>query len=322
MEVVLAFAGAVAVFLLGMERVAEALEQVGPDRVEPALTRLSRTPGRGVVVGIAVTTLLDSSSAVIVLLIALVHARALSFRNALGIVLGANIGTTVGSQVIALDLGWLAPGMLVVGVAGRLVARAPDTRAALGVVQGIGLLFLGLELLDASVAPLHGAPEVLAWLERLEDPLQGAVAGALVTTVLQSSSATVGLAIGLAKAGVLSLPAGVAVMLGAEVGTCADTLVASVGRTRSALRVGLFHLAFNVVTVVVGLCAVDLLVAGAVGLAPGAAPARHLANAHVLFNVIGALACLPFVDAAADALVRLVPERGEVLGEGAAQPAG
>lgn len=309
LEIALALLGAVALFLFGLEAVSEALGEVNGGRLEEALERGSRTPLRGLLAGILVTGLLDSSSAVIVLLVALVNARRLPFANALGVVLGANIGTTIGSQVIALDLAWLAPALLAVGVFGRLVVRAPVVRTALGVLQGLGLVFLGLELMDVAVLPLRSDPAVLAALQELTSPVHGAAAGALVTLLIQSSSATVGIAIGLASKGLLPLSAGVAVMLGAEIGTCADTLVASVGRTRSALRVGLFHLGFNVVSVAVGLLAIETLTSAAVALSPLGSLGRQLANAHVLFNVLGALVALPFVPAAARALEAWVPER-------------
>jgi phosphate:Na+ symporter len=314
MSIGLAVATSIAVFLLGMDLLADALRAVGPERLEPWLARVSRTPLRAVGVGIAVTALLDSSSAVIVLLLALVSTGALAWRPALGVVLGSNIGTTIGSQVIALDLGWLGPGLLVAGVVGSLVARNPTVAEASRVARGMGLLFVGLGMLDDAVRPLRDDPTVLGWLRGLEDPVTGALAGGLTTVVIQSSSATVGVAIGLAKAGVLTLPAGVSVMLGAEIGTCADTLVAAAGRGPAAMRVGAFHLGFNVVSVMVGLALIGPLAAVASWATDDVG--QQLANAHVLFNSLGALVALPLLGVAARGLERLWPDAAPGVGEG------
>lgn len=301
--------GALATFLLGLELLSEALEARGVARVKPMLARFSRTPLLGILTGALATAVLDSSSAVIVLLIALVQARVLAFRNALGIVLGANIGTTVGSQIIALDLTAWAPILLMVGVAGRLAFKQEALRTTAEVLTGLGLVFWGLGLMDLAVHPLRDSEQVLDALATFEDPVQGALAGGLATLIIQSSSATVGIAIGLAKSGILTLPAGVAIMLGAEIGTCADTLVATIGRSREAIRVGIFHLVFNILSVIGGLMMVEPLTEAAILISPEAGPGRQIANAHVMFNVAGALLAVGFVPWAADRLERWIPDR-------------
>lgn len=308
--------GALATFLLGLELLSEALEAQGVARVKPWLARFSRTPGLGVVTGAVATTVLDSSSAVIVLLIALVQARVLPMRNALGIVLGANIGTAVGSQVLALDVTAWAPGVLLLGVMGRVLSKHPGLKTAAEVATGLGLVFWGLGLMDLAVHPLRDSAHVLELLATFEDPVQGALAGGAATLVIQSSSATVGIAIGLAKSGILTLPAGIAIMLGAEIGTCADTLVATVGRSRAAVQVGVFHLLFNVVSVAAGLALVGPLTDLAVWVSPEAGIGRQIANAHLMFNVAGALAAVGFVPWVAARMEAAwpggAPSRGEV----------
>ncbi|TGD77602.1 Na/Pi symporter [Hymenobacter wooponensis] len=171
-----------------------------------------------------------SSSVVIILAIALVSAGALPFRNSLGVVLGANIGTTIPSQLFAFDLGQYAvvamlPGLLLLSFAkkrtGRTMGRA---------LFCFGLLFFSLFIIGEAAAPLKDYEAVQAWLLKLENPVRGAGAGALITLLIQSSSATLGMVIKLAAKGLLTLPAGIAVMLGAELGTCSDTLLATLGR--------------------------------------------------------------------------------------------
>ncbi|PCC67797.1 phosphate:Na+ symporter [Nannocystis exedens] len=307
--IVLSVLGALALFLLGLEELSSALQSLGSERIRAWLLRMSRRPWLALLTGVWTTALLDSSSAVIVLLIALVDADALDFENALGIVLGANIGTTVSSQIIALNIGQAAPVLLFVGVLGRLFARSQRTELRLRVLTGVGLVFYGLEAVEAAVEPLRAAPDVLAWLQSLTEPMRGLVAGGLVTLVIQSSSATLGLAIQVCNGGMMPLTAGVSVMLGAEIGTCADTLVACSGRSRAAVRTGLFHLLFNIVSVALGAVCIGVLTAGAAALSPGASAGRQLANAHVLFNTIAALLALPLVPWAARGLRRWLPDR-------------
>ncbi|WAS91102.1 Na/Pi cotransporter family protein [Nannocystis punicea] len=309
--VALQFVAALALFLLGLEELSQALRALESARVRGWLARLSRAPWLALLTGVWVTALLDSSSAVIVLLIALVDSKTLDFENALGIVLGANIGTTVSSQVIALDIGRLAPVLLLIGVIGQLLSRSERASLRLRVAIGVGLIFTGLEQIEAAVEPLREAPAVLTWLDSLTDPARGILAGGFFTLVIQSSSATLGVAIQLCLAGLMSLPAGVAVMLGAEIGTCADTLVATLGRSRSALRVAVFHLGFNVVSVVLGVLCIDWLVTASTSLSPAAGPGRQLANAHTLFNTLAAVLVLPLLSRATAALRWALPERAE-----------
>ncbi|MDF7813971.1 Na/Pi symporter [Hymenobacter sp. YC55] len=282
-------------FLYAVSRLALALRQVAGDRVKNVLDRFTKTVPLAILTGTVVTTLLDSSSVVIILAIALVSAGALPFRNSLGVVLGANIGTTISSQLFAFDLGQYAvvamlPGLLLLSLSkkrrGRTIGRA---------LFCFGLLFFSLFLIGEAAAPLKDYKGVQDWLLKLENPVRGAGAGALLTLLIQSSSATLGMVIKLADKGLLSLPAGIAVMLGAELGTCSDTLLATVGRGRPALRTGLFHLGFNVLSITLGLLLISPFTALVLRLAGHADVARQIAHAHVLFNVAGVLLFAPLL---------------------------
>ena len=303
----LALSGLV-LFLYAVSRLSLALRHVAGERVKGILDRFTRTVPMAILTGTVVTTLLDSSSVVIILAIALVSAGALPFRNSLGVVLGANIGTTISSQLFAFDLGQYAvvamlPGLLLLTWSkkrrGRTIGRA---------VFCFGLLFFSLFLIGEAAAPLKNYPGVEAWLLKLEHPLRGAGAGALITLVIQSSSATLGMVIKLAAKGLLTLPAGIAVMLGAELGTCSDTLLATVGRGRNALKTGLFHLGFNAICITLGLLLIGPFTALVLRLAGAADVARQIAHAHVLFNVGGVLLFAPFVPLCQRLLDAWLPE--------------
>ncbi|HEX8328076.1 MAG TPA: Na/Pi symporter [Hymenobacter sp.] len=282
-------------FLYAVSRLALALRHVAGERAKGVLDRFTKTIPMAILTGTVVTTLLDSSSVVIILAIALVSAGALPFRNSLGVVLGANIGTTISSQLFAFDLGQYAVVAMLPGLLLLSLSKKRNGRTAGRALFCFGLLFFSLFLIGEAAAPLKDYRGVQAWLLKLENPIRGAGAGALITLVIQSSSATLGMVIKLAAKGLLTLPAGVAVMLGAELGTCSDTLLATVGRGRPAIKTGLFHVFFNVVSISLGLLLIGPFTALVLRLAGQTDVARQIAHAHVLFNVAGVLLFAPLV---------------------------
>lgn len=306
--IVLGVAAGLALFLFGVTLLAEALRRVAGERMRKFLERCTTNRFAAVGTGTVATTLLDSSSVTIIMVIALVDSGVLAFTRSLGVILGANIGTTISSQIIAFDVDRYAPFAL---VAGLLLAAmgGSGTQKQLGrVILGIGLVFYGLGEMDQAVSPLKEQQSFIDWMVRLENPLLGAAVGALVTIIIQSSSATLGIIITLAGQGLLTLPAGIALMLGAEIGTCADTLLACIGRSRAALRAGVFHLMFNVTTVAIGLLLTREIATLAQRITPSAGVERYVANAHVLFNFAGVLAVLPFLPLIARGLHQLIPD--------------
>lgn len=312
--IALGLVAGLALFLYGVARLADGMREVAGERLRRVLARATTNRVTGVLTGALATAVLDSSSVTIIMVIALVDARALSFVRSLGVILGANIGTTVSSQIIALDVGRYAPVALGAGLAVSVLGRTRGWKHAGTALFGLGLVFFGLGQMGAAVEPLQESGRFARWMERLERPVVGVAVGALTTLVIQSSSATLGMAVTLASQGLLSLPAGVAVMLGAEIGTCADTLVATLGRSREALRAGLFHLLFNLATVAVGVWCVEPL--AALARAMGGDAARQVANAHVAFNTLGVAAALTVLAPAARGLERLIPARAAAPGPG------
>lgn len=306
--IVLGVLAGLALFLFGVTLLADALKRLAGDRMRRLLERCTTNRFAGVATGTAATTLLDSSSVTIIMVIALVDAGVLAFTRSLGVILGANIGTTISSQIIALDVDRYAPIALVLGLLFTALGGSRRQKQAGRVILGMGLVFYGLGEMDQAVSPLKDQQSFIDWMVRLENPLLGAAIGALVTIVIQSSSATLGIVITLAGQGLLTLPAGIALMLGAEIGTCADTLLACIGRSRAALRAGVFHLMFNVTTVAIGLTLTREIAAVAQRVTPGAGVERFVANAHVLFNVAGVLIVLPFLPLIARGLYQLIPD--------------
>jgi phosphate:Na+ symporter len=217
----------------------------------------------------------------------------------------------VSSQIIAFGATDYFGVVLAIGAALRFLSRRERLKTWGRAVMGLGFVFLGLEEIEGAMEPLESSEAFLGMMERLENPLYGILVGAAVTAVIQSSSATMGIVIVLAAQGAMTLDAGIAVLMGAELGTCVDTLASTIGQPRTAVRTGVFHLLFNLFNVLLLVSFTSQLAALATSITPGTGPdtvARQIANAHVAFNVIGVLAVLPFLRHAARWLERLIPD--------------
>ena len=302
-----ALAGLV-LFIYGVTQLATGLTEINSQRMRTWLSRFTTNRFAGVVTGGIATTLLESSSVTIIMVIAMVSGGVLTFVQSLGVVLGANVGTAVGAQIIALHIGEYAPLLMLLGMLLMFLGRS-DTRRQIGMVLlGFGLVFYGLGAIDNAMKPLRNFEPFVRWMRTLGDvPLYGAAVGCAVTLVIQSSSATVAIIVTLAISGMISLQAGVAIMLGAEIGTCSDTLLATIGRGRPALRTGAFHFLFNLVSAVLGVIFAKQLVQLVQALSPDVSVGRQIANAQILFNLIGVAVALPILPAIARLLERAIP---------------
>lgn len=307
--------GAVAglvLFIYGVTKLSEGLEDLGTDRMKSLLSKWTTNRFAGVLTGAVATTLLESSSVTIIMVIAMVSAGVLTFVQSLGVVLGSNIGTAVGAQIISLNIELYVPILMFAGLLLLFVGKT-GTQKNLGLILlGFGLMFYGLEAIDEAMKPFRNYQPFIDWMQILgKNPLLGAIVGAIFTIIIQSSSATVAIVITLASSGLISLPAGIAIMLGAEVGTCADTLVATIGRGRPALRTGVFHLLFNLVSAILGILFAPLLVQLVLAISGGAGVGRQIANAQIIFNMIGVVVVIAFLPVIAQFLERLIPDARE-----------
>ncbi|HAJ59695.1 MAG TPA: Na/Pi cotransporter family protein [Cyanobacteria bacterium UBA8543] len=302
-----ALAGLV-LFLYGVTRMAEGLKEVSGDRAKKILSKFTTNPFAGVLTGTVATTVLDSSSVTIIMVIAMVSAGLLTFVQSLGVVMGSNIGTTIGAQIIAFEINEYAPIALLIGAGLHFFGKTERQKHIGLVVFGVGLLFFGLDVIGDAMKPLEKYEPFINWMKTLgQHPLWGAGIGALFTILVQSSSATVGIIVTLASQGLIPLSAGIALMLGAEIGTCADTLVATIGRSRGAVRTGIFHLLFNLTTAAIGLTFATQLAQLAQWISSGADVPRQIANAQLIFNILGVALFIGFTPAIARGLSILVP---------------
>ena len=299
------------IFVFGVSNMSGGLKEIGSERMKQLLAKTTNNIFAAILVGITITTLLQSSSAAIIMLIAMVNAQLLTSRQSFGIILGSNIGTTIGSQIIAFDVGEYSAVPLVIGLVIFLAFKSEKTKQVGKSILGIGLIFFGLQYIGQSAEPLKDLPSFTTLMTRIENPYWGAVVGAVTTLIIQASSATIGITLSLANQGLITLPGAIAVMLGTEIGTCSDTLLASIGRSREAIRAGVFHLFFNVVSVILGLVLINPFVKLVVIISDDASLARQIANGHAMFNVFGILLFVGFVPVISKMLSRIIPDKAE-----------
>ena len=288
-EIILSVIAGLVLFLFAVNSLSETIKNALGDNASKSIQRYTSNTFSSLIVGIVATTLLDSSSAVIIITIVLVNSKLLTFKQAMGIVLGANIGTTVSSQIIAMDFGKYSPIFLLIGFILLFIAKTEKFSNIGKSILYFGVLFFGLYTMENAVEPLKDEAFFAEWMKKTESPVLGAIIGAVVTLVIQSSSATVGMAIILSKKGILSLTGGIAIMLGAELGTCSDTLLATIKGSRQALKTGLFHVSFNLISIILGLILFYPFVDLVKYVSTGASIERSVANAHMLFNILGVL---------------------------------
>lgn len=310
LPIILGLLAGLTLFLYGVTRLSLSLRKIAGEKMKRFLERFTSNVFVAVLSGTLVTIILDSSSITIIMIIALVNSKLISLNRAIGVIMGANIGTTVSSQIIAFQIEEYASLLLLVGFMIYFLSKKRKAVKYTGLALfGFGLIFFGLGLMGHAAEPLKDNNAFIDWIKTLENPWKGVLIGAGLTAIIQSSSATMGIVITLASQKMISLAVGVTVMLGAEIGTCADTLIASVGRSKEALKAGLFHLIFNIVTVVIGVIFYEAIASLSSTVTSDGNVARQIANAHMIFNIGGVLLFVWFTPQIANLLNRFVPER-------------
>jgi phosphate:Na+ symporter len=312
--------GGLALFLYGMDKMADALKAVAGDRMRQILARLTTNRFMGVITGALTTAVIQSSSVTTVLVVGFITAGLMSVAQSIGVIMGANIGTTITAQIVAFKVTQFSLAMVAVGFAMLFFAKRERTRHHGAGIMGLGLVFLGMSVMGDAMRPLRTYEPFLAWMVSMEVPWVGILAGALFTGLVQSSSATTGVVIVMASQGLIALPAGIAVCLGANIGTCVSAILAAVGKPREAMRAAGVHVLFNIAGVALWYAFIDDLAGVATWMSPtgadvpaadrlGAVTPRQIANAHSVFNVANTLVFIGFVPVFARLIQFLVPDR-------------
>ncbi|MDU3802342.1 Na/Pi cotransporter family protein [Paraclostridium bifermentans] len=310
MDIVISLMGGLGLFLYGMNLMAEGLEKSAGSKLKRIVELLTSNIFMGVIVGAFVTAIIQSSSATTVMVVGFVNAGIMNLTQAIGVIMGANIGTTVTAQLVSFDLNGMAPIALGIGIILYLFASKPKVKNIAEILIGFGILFTGMDFMKNAVEPLaeyKGFTDLLVGFG--DHPLLGLLLGFGITAIVQSSSASMGMLIALASQGLIPLNAALPILYGQNIGTCVTSLISSVGASRNAKRAAVMHLIFNVLGTAVFLIVLNKPVVSFVtNMNPGDV-ARQIANTHTLFNIISVIILLPFTKFIINLAIKLVPDK-------------
>ena len=321
---VMTLIGGLALFLYGMEKMSEGMKKSAGDRMRNILSALTNNRIIGMLVGAFVTMVIQSSSATTVMLVSFVQAQLMTFMQSLGVILGADIGTTITAQLVAFNLTDYALLMIAVGFFLMMFSKKDSTKHIGEAIMGFGILFFGMKLMSDAMKPLRTFQPFIDVMKELENPLWGLLIGTIFTALVQSSSAFTGIVIVLAQQGLLTLEAGIPLIFGANIGTCITAGLASIGTNREAKRVALAHVLFKVG----GVCLFIFWIPTYAEIIRSISPSsqgvgleklamdtpRQIANAHTIFNVSLAFIFLPFTTFFANTIMRLYPDKKQEVG--------
>lgn len=293
--IIIGLLGGLALFLYGMQMMSDGLEAAAGNKMKNILEKLTSNPIKGVLVGAVITAVIQSSSATTVMVVGFVNSGMMTLRQAVWIIMGANIGTTITGQLIALDVGAVAPLIAFIGVAAIVFIKNDKAHHIGKIFAGLGILFIGMEMMGDAMDPLKTNEKFISIMTEFENPVLGILAGMIFTAIIQSSSASIGILQTLAANGIIGLGSAAFVLFGQNIGTCITALLASIGTNRNARRTTIIHFTFNVIgtAIFTTLCILTPLVSFMEGLTPGNVPAQ-IANLHTTFNVVTTLILLPF----------------------------
>ena len=312
--------GGLALFLYGMEQMTEALKAAAGRGLQSILARLTTNRFSGALIGALVTAVIQSSSVTTVLVVGFVSAGLMTLNQSIGVILGANIGSTVTAQIIAFNVTRYSLLIVAVGFAMTFIGQRERVKQYGHIFFGFGLLFLGMGIMSEAMAPLRSYPPFLTLMAQMANPLLGIAVGAVFTALVQSSAATTGIVIVIASQGFVPLTAGIALALGANIGTCVTAMLATIGKPRAALRAAAVHVLFNVVGVLLWFGFIGQLAQLTRILSPlhpeltglarlAAETPRQIANANTLFNLVNTLLFIGFTPWIGQLVSRIFPDR-------------
>ncbi len=314
-EMVFGLLGGLGLFLFGMRVMGDGLRKSAGDRLRRLLEILTTRAIMGVIVGAVVTAVIQSSSATTVMTVGFVNAGLMSLRQAVGIIMGANIGTTITAQLIAFELEEYALPAIGIGVALHLFGKRKTYKYLGEILLGFGILFLGMETMKEAMKPLRTMP----WFTHLmvslgQNKVLGVLAGFGLTGIVQSSSATIGILQALASQGLVDLRTALPILFGDNIGTTVTAMLSSIGASVAARRAALVHFLFNVLGTILFMAMLPVVTP--VVMAASSEVVRQIANAHTLFNVTNTLVQLPFVGFLVLIVTRLIPGEAVELEHG------
>ena len=313
MDIAIGIMGGLGLFLYGMNLMGDGLQKSAGSKLKRIIELLTSNVIMGVLVGMVVTMVIQSSSATTVMVVGFVNAGIMSLPQAIGVIMGANIGTTITAQLVSLDVDFLAPVALGIGIVIYMFSNKPKYKHIAEILIGFGILFTGMDFMKDAVKPLaeyQGFTDML--LSFGHHPILGVLMGFAITAIVQSSSASMGMLIALASQGLIPITAALPILYGENIGTCVTSLISSIGASRNARRAAIMHLTFNVLGSVIFMFILSKPIIAIVTAIDPTDAARQIANAHTLFNIINVIILLPFNKLIVKLALKLVPEtKGE-----------
>ena len=302
--------GGLSLFLYGMQMMSNGLEAAAGNKMKQILEKLTANRFLGVLVGAGITAVIQSSSATTVMVVGFVNSGMMTLQQAVWIIMGANIGTTITGQLIALDVGAVAPLLAFLGVALVVFIKKQKVHHYGLIVAGLGILFIGMDMMSSAMMPLRDSEAFISLMTKFSNPFLGILAGAVFTAIIQSSSASVGILQALASSGLIGLGNAVYVLFGQNIGTCITAILAAIGTNRNAKRTTIIHLMFNIIGTIIftTVCILTPLTDLIANITPDNVAAQ-IANMHTLFNIVTTLLLLPFGTYLAKLATKILPEK-------------
>ena len=291
---ILSLLGGLALFLYGMHMMSTGLESAAGDRMKTILEKLTSNPILGVVVGALITAVIQSSSATTVMVVGFVNSQLMTLQQAVWIIMGANIGTTITGQLVALNASEIAPVLAIIGVIMVTFLKNKKVNAIGEILAGLGILFIGMGTMSSAMEPLRESPIFLDLITTISNPVLAILVGAGFTALIQSSSASVGILQALALSGLIPLSSSIYIIFGQNIGTCITSALASLNANRNAKRTTIIHLSFNIIGTILFMIFTSItpFVDFMVSITDN--PAAQIANTHTIFNIVTTLLLLPF----------------------------
>jgi len=309
--IIIKLMGGLGLFIYGMKLMGDGLENAAGEGLKKILEKVTSNPIMSVGVGAAVTAVIQSSSATTVMVVGFVNAGLMNLVQATGVIMGANIGTTITAQLVSFKLDEIAPVFVFFGAGMVMFARGRKRREIGNIVLGFGILFTGMGIMSASMMPLTASPVFTEIIVAIGDNwLVGVLAGAAITALLQSSSATTGILVAVAMAGVIDIRIALPIIFGCNIGTCITALLASIGANKTAKKAAAIHLIFNIVGTIIFIPFLGIL--GDFVSSITGDVSRQIANAHTVFNITNTLIMLPFSKYLIMAVNKIIPGEDEV----------
>ena len=300
--------GGLALFLYGMEMMSSGLELVAGDRLRVVIEKMTSSFFKSILVGTFVTAIIQSSSATTVMVVGFVNAGLMTIYQAVGIIMGANIGTTITGQLVALNISTLAPIIAFVGFLLNTFSKNKKKRYIGQAVIGLGFLFMGMQFMSESMEPLRDYPGFVTLMTKFDNPILGVLAGTAITAILQSSSASLGILQAIANQGVMPLHSAMYIIFGFNIGTCITSVLSSVGSSKNAKRTALVHVLFNIIGTIIFVTVSFIVPIDKIIISFSRdLPAAQIANLHTLFNVATSVLLFPFSRKLADLSFKIIP---------------